>query len=195
MPKQKLSLIFILVLFISPFIVSYIMLDLGSGKTMDTTNYGKFIKPKISTYDYQISIINVRKQSHQFLEKWTLIYLSENNCDRVCKNDMYLLKQIHIALGKDMNRVQRMWMFNGNQNQEVSKTLDQSLTHLNEKYPNLHLVSGMNLYKKLNENILGNAKIFLVDPLGNIILMYQSNFDGKKLFKDLKKLLKFSKIG
>ena len=195
MPKQKLSLIFILVLFISPFIVSYIMLDLGSGKTMDTTNYGKFIKPKISTYDYQISIINARKQSHQFLEKWTLIYLSENNCDRVCKNDMYLLKQIHIALGKDMNRVQRMWMFNGNQNQEVSKTLDQSLTHLNEKYPNLHLVSGMNLYKKLNENILGNAKIFLVDPLGNIILMYQSNFDGKKLFKDLKKLLKFSKIG
>ena len=40
-----------------------------------------------------------------------------------------------------------------------------------------------------------NHNLFLVDPNGNVILGYNENFEGKKLLKDIKKLLKLSKIG
>ena len=37
--------------------------------------------------------------------------------------------------------------------------------------------------------------IYLVDPLGNIMMYYGFDFAGKELLKDLKKLLKNSNIG
>ena len=51
-----------------------------------------------------------------------------------------------------------------------------------------------NFILKLKE-FTNTRKIFLVDPLGNVILMWPSQFNGKQLLKDLKKLLKHSRIG
>ena len=41
----------------------------------------------------------------------------------------------------------------------------------------------------------GKSSILLIDPLGNVILKYSEELQGKKLLKDLKKLLKLSRIG
>jgi hypothetical protein len=37
--------------------------------------------------------------------------------------------------------------------------------------------------------------LYLVDPLGNIMMYYSTAFVGKELLKDLKKLLRNSNIG
>jgi hypothetical protein len=40
-----------------------------------------------------------------------------------------------------------------------------------------------------------DGMVFLLDPLGNLVLWYQDGFDPYGLLKDLKHLLKASQIG
>ena len=99
-----------------------------------------------------------------------------------------------------MSRVQRAWLSPPPQSKKPNKNnwvnVQQYLTNT---YPALIRlrVSG----KDRNSFIIAlqkhtqGRKIFLVDPLGNVILMWPSHFHGKELLKDLKRLLKFSRIG
>ena len=48
------------------------------------------------------------------------------------------------------------------------------------------------MINKISNN---ESAVLLVDPLGNVILKYRDDFNGKKLLKDLKKLLKLSRVG
>ena len=53
----------------------------------------------------------------------------------------------------------------------------------------------MQKFKASNINPFQQPNIFIVDPIGNIVLYYSGEIDGKKFLTDLKKLLKASKIG
>ena len=89
-----------------------------------------------------------------------------------------------------MNRVQRVLL--------IDTSYDSNyIASIKKKYPNLLIIK-----RKLNKlhNVIKKTKdyntdIFIVDPIGNVILKYKKDFNGKKFLKDLKKLLKLSKIG
>jgi cytochrome oxidase Cu insertion factor (SCO1/SenC/PrrC family) len=61
------------------------------------------------------------------------------------------------------------------------------MIYIYDKPNNLH-----GIIDTISEN---QSSIFLIDPLGNVILKYNEEFQGKKLLKDIKKLLKLSRIG
>ena len=64
-------------------------------------------------------------------------------------------------------------------------------------YPGLiYIYNKPNILHGLLSSLLeGESSILLIDPLGNVILKYSEELQGKKLLKDLKKLLKLSRIG
>ncbi len=52
------------------------------------------------------------------------------------------------------------------------------------------------------KNLVDDAQVFIVDPLGNVILSHKAPVDtealpqfGKNILADMKKLLKYSRIG
>ena len=100
------------------------------------------------------------------------------------------MRQVNTALGKNMDRLQRFFLSNKMLNENTEINLLQS-------YPNLTLIKNKpNKIHVLIKEISNNKNsLLLVDPLGNVILRYNSNFDGKKLLKDIKKLLKLSRVG
>ena len=188
--KKKNNLIILLIIFVLPFAFSYYFLK--TQKTDDrweTTNYGKFIEPLVPLEKFRIELFNRKVLTDENLKnKWTLIYLTSEKCLDSCTENIHLLKQINIALRKDMSRVQRIFLSNYDEDKNFLKNLEL-------KYPSL-LVSNVKfneLYKKLHKISKKSNQIYLISPNGNAILSYDSNFDGKKLLKDLKKLLKFSK--
>ena len=61
---------------------------------------------------------------------------------------------------------------------------------LKKDYPAL-----IQLTSQTTEFFVMGEGIYLVDPLGNIMMYYAKDFVGKQLLKDLKKLLKNSNIG
>ena len=102
-----------------------------------------------------------------------------------CLKNIYLLRQIHTALGKDMNRLQRVLISNSESEIDISKS-----------YPGLTIIKNKpDKLSGLLNNISSKTSILLVDPLGNVILRYDNKFEGKKLLKDIKKLFKLSRIG
>src|SRR5258707_8241886 len=50
----------------------------------------------------------------QFLEgKWTLLYVQHGRCDDECRRHLYDTRQVRLALDRDMNRVQRVFIGDG----------------------------------------------------------------------------------
>ena len=99
-----------------------------------------------------------------------------------------MLRQINTALGKDMNRLQRILIHDQNVKYP---------SNLKELYPGMILIYDKpnNLHGIIDTISENQSSIFLIDPLGNVILKYNEEFQGKKLLKDIKKLLKLSRIG
>ena len=189
MNRSQFKLIIIMSIFILPFFIAYLMLDNYSpGKSYSTTNYGDLVKPMVNINNTILDTSNNEKSLPK--GKWLLIYYANTQCNEDCLHDIYLMRQVNTALGKDMDRLKRLFL--------SDKVLDED-TEINllRSYPNLTLIKNKPnkihvLIKEISDN---KNSLLLVDPLGNVILRYNSNFDGKKLLKDIKKLFKLSRVG
>ena len=191
MNSGRIKFLLIVFIFTVPFVISYYLSkDYHAGGELQTSNYGSFINPIVelseSTFDdYSGENLNV----NQHLTKWSLIYRMPKNCSQMCSDEIYLIRQVNIALGKDMNRLERVIVLN--------QTIPSSeVGDLVIKYPKAIVVKN-NSSTFINEinKITDRHVLLLTDPLGNVILGYDEGFEGKKLLKDIKKLLKLSKIG
>ena len=191
MNSGRIKFLLIVFIFTVPFVISYYLSkDYHAGRELQTSNYGSFINPIVelsqSTFDdYSGENLNV----NQHLTKWSLIYRMPKNCSQRCSDEIYLIRQVNIALGKDMNRLERVIVLN----QTVPSS---EVDDLVIKYPKAIVVKN-NSSTFINEinKITDRHVLLLTDPLGNVILGYDEGFEGKKLLKDIKKLLKLSKIG
>ena len=115
MNRGQFKLIIIMLIFILPFFIAYFMLDNYSpGKSYSTTNYGDLVKPIINIRNTAINDNNNEKSLPK--GKWLLIYYANTQCGEECLHDIYLMRQVNTALGKNMDRLQRLFLSNKNQN-------------------------------------------------------------------------------
>ncbi len=89
--------------------------------------YGQLISPQVElpdleTKDSQGKAVNLRSLQGQ----WLLITVADAACDAACENKLYLSRQIHIGLGAEQDRVERIWLSLGDQAvpERLSKLLD-----------------------------------------------------------------------
>ena len=145
------------------------------------TNFGQLLLPPNQLKQTQLVNEKAVPWSQEDADKrWLVIYLTPQECDKACKEATYLLRQINVALGKEAHRVTRFLVNQkGAYNEQLKKD-----------YPAL-----IQLTSQAAEFFAMGEGIYLVDPLGNIMMYYSKDFVGKELLKDLKKLLKNSNIG
>ncbi len=147
-----------------------------SGEIWGTTNNGAFVTPPVSIGDLQI-----RDAEGQMLEdggSWWLWVVTEGSCEEPCDAALHQLRQLHALLNKDAPRVRRALV------QPLEAAVDAGLA---TRYPKL---------ERLRGEIHGLAPgVYIVDPIGNLVLHYPLRDAGKPVLEDLKKLLKVSQIG
>ncbi len=145
--------------------------------TGTTVNYGEFVNPIITTETEDVRFSNNTQGSLQGL--WTLAYATKT-CESACTQVLKDMKTIRILMNEDMRRIQRMLLING--------ATDVQETGLLIAHPSAALSQQL---AKFPDNTL-----FLIDPLGNVMLHY--NPQGiviKRVMKDLDRLFKYSRIG
>ena len=145
--------------------------------TGTTVNYGKFVNPIIATEKQDVVFIKNTPGDLQGL--WTLAY-STNQCDTACIQTLKDMKTIRILMNENMRRVQRLLLINGSTDlQEYGVLIANPSEALNQQLG------------KFPDNTL-----FLIDPLGNVVLHYEpQGLEIKRVIKDLKRLFKYSRIG
>ncbi|MDC9714823.1 MAG: hypothetical protein PSN36_03230 [Gammaproteobacteria bacterium] len=145
--------------------------------TGNTVNYGEFVNPIIATQKKDVVFSKNSQGDLQGL--WTLTYATDV-CDNACEKTLKEMKTIRTLMNDNMRRVQRLLLVNGS-------------SHLQEK--GLLTAKPSNaLQQKLRK--FPNNTLFLIDPLGNVMLHYNpQSLDIRRVIKDLQRLFKYSRIG
>jgi cytochrome oxidase Cu insertion factor (SCO1/SenC/PrrC family) len=121
--------------------------------------------------------------------KWHLVYIAPASCDTECRNGLHAMRQIHASLAKEIDRLERVWLVDGPLLPEAQA--------LQSQYPDMLVLSdAAALTKQLNTKMANaGGRIYLVDPLGNLVMSYPRGGDPYGIRKDLMKLLKYSWTG
>ena len=120
--------------------------------------------------------------------KWLLVKLGHEPCDTACQDELQQMQQVHIALNKEQSRVQRVF---------IANDATQSLAELHARFPDLKLASldsggAAADWRRIFAG--AGSELYLVDPLGNVIMRYDDPQDMRGVLKDLERLLKYSWI-
>jgi hypothetical protein len=121
-------------------------------------------------------------------DRWTLVYVGDGACDGDCRAALHLMRQTRLGLNNDMTRVARVFLATGHCCAEIAGG-DAGLAVLD--------ASGAPAAALL-EQFPTDARahsIYVVDPLGNLMMSYDARIDPHGLLEDLRKLLRLSHIG
>jgi hypothetical protein len=124
-----------------------------------------------------------------FADKWTLLYIGDGACDADCRTALVFARQTRLALNNEMTRVQRIFLATGHCCDTAYFTAEHpGLIALDASAPEAAAL--------LAQFPDGRARsLFIVDPLGNLMMRHDASHTTKDLLEDLKKLLKLSHIG
>ncbi|MDH3642043.1 MAG: hypothetical protein OES38_08090 [Gammaproteobacteria bacterium] len=172
--KSRMHLMLILVVAAASLGGSYLVFfSARDGGGWGTTNHGQFVAPARILGDFDI-----RAASEPLANEtgtWWLWVLTTAECGGECERALHQLRQLHILLNKDANRVRRALVTDGGHQQP------------HPDYPELLRLTG---------SLEGLATgIYIVDPIGNLVLFYPLADAGAPVLEDLKRLLKVSQIG
>jgi len=180
-------------LFFLPLLGAFWLYYVGGWRPAGGTNHGELISPAKPLADHGfVTPDGSPSRENLFRGKWTLLYIDEGACDAACRQALWTIRQTRLLLAEDMDRVQRVFLAEKNccdtaflaaehPGLETIQFADAASPTWLEQFP--REASGSTTY------------IFVVDPLGNLMMRFDSTQNPKGLLEDLNKLLKLSHIG
>lgn len=124
-----------------------------------------------------------------FAGKWSLLYIGRGDCDDACQEALYRTRQVRRALGKEMSRVQRLY---------ISTSGKPDSGFLATDHPGLLVMADGLASRDVVLAALGEfaeGDVFIADPIGNVVLRFPAGTPMKDMHEDLSLLLKASQIG
>ncbi|HHJ35408.1 MAG TPA: hypothetical protein ENJ87_06555 [Gammaproteobacteria bacterium] len=185
---------FVVLSFIAPVVLAYIVFFFVDVKSF--VNHGEILNPIIHISDFGLRDDDGQPiPEAELTYKWRLISFLKKDCDEQCTTRLFDTRQIHASLGKDRHRVSRMFVH--------LEPADQALTRLiAEKHEKVIHVNGSaeHILEALGKNIhddigITHNEVYIMDPMGNVMMRFTQDQPDKDFLYDLKKLLKASQIG
>ncbi|WP_253649819.1 cytochrome oxidase biogenesis cluster protein [Vibrio sp. Y29_XK_CS5] len=174
--KGRIVLVSLICLFALPAIIAKVVLSQGWYET-GVTNRGELVEP-------YITLEQLGQPSPLDEKGWQLAYVLPPECKEQCQQQVHLMQQSHIALGKYQERVVPViWISEETNNVAQSKSI---------------------VVMQMNDSLSSRVKagqMLIVDPLGQLVMSYtpEANEDlvrlSKDVLADLRKLLKLSRVG
>ncbi len=188
--KNKITLLLVIAACAAPLIFSYLTYYVI--KPESRTNYGALIDPRahpiptlsLKTLDGQPADL------HQYQGKWIFLMVDGAACDKACKEKLFYMRQIRLTQGKEMDRIERVWL--------VTDTVPLE-TVLMREYDGTHLLRAkseeLRAWLPTETETKIENHLYMIDPLGNLMMRFPQSGDPNKIKKDIIKLLKASRIG
>lgn len=178
-----------------PVLVSFGLYFSGAGIPDGRTNRGMLIQPPLTlgAADF-VGLENGEPLVFRPDEKWLVFVAGGTTCDEACTETLYKLRQATKALGRHALRVKRGYVLAG------EKPSEELTRWAGGEHPGMQFIGAPSdfrarLQASASAGTLTGNEIFIVDPIGNVMMMYAPGQDGRDLLDDLNRLLKVSKIG
>lgn len=183
--SAKITLTAIIVVCTLPVIASYLAFYVW--KPQDSVNYGELMSPRAlpdATLSVPAGLPGVDRGSMN--GHWTLVYAGPAACGDACQQALYATRQTRLAQGKEMDRVSRLWLVTDGGTPAPA---------LLEAHPEMRVAHADPGWLALLPNAEQGVFVYLVDPLGNVMMRFPEQADIKLVIKDLQRLLKYSGLG
>jgi len=180
--RQRLKLILLFALFAGPLLLAWLWYTNIDHAWLQpkTVNKGTLIQPP---RPLTVDGAPTRSGTLSLKGKWTLV-VAASDCAQDCKRSLYVTRQVRIALGKDLERVQRLLVTRRLPDIDLTKTQPDLAVAAPDAFPG---------FKEFTPP--GPDHLLLVDPLGNVMMYYPLRVEPKDLHDDLKRLLRYSQTG
>ncbi|MCB1773352.1 MAG: hypothetical protein KDI88_07015 [Gammaproteobacteria bacterium] len=194
--RSRVQLLLIFGLFLIPPVGAWITWQyLGDHGVSDTTNAGTLVSPARPVRVDGLEVADGKAFDAAGLRgRWTYVVFAPQGCDDRCEQQLYLTRQVRMAMNKDVRRVQRLLVLGNAPDTGFVRQLD-------AEHSDLHWVVQAGADQRFADQFRGagysgnGAQYFLLDPLGNLMMFYDLSTPTKGMMKDLQKLLKISQIG
>ena len=194
--RNRLTLFLVVAVFCAPLLYSWWVLHYTDKvEEGHKSSHGDLIIPPRPIPDLELADPLGQRENSRLHGKWSLLYIAGDSCDQACGENLYRMRQIRLTTGKDDHRVQRVMLFLRSDafstrtfqeyagqwivpldGDAVEPLLDKFRLHKDEQPDQLH-------------------RLYIIDPLGNLMMSYPADAEPGGIIQDLKKLLKYSKIG
>jgi cytochrome oxidase Cu insertion factor (SCO1/SenC/PrrC family) len=187
--KGKLTLIGIFLLFFIPIITSwYLVFYTDFMHDAQGIQHGKLISPVISIGAIKAKEISTMDEV-VIEKKWVLVFIQNNLCNEFCKERLYQVRQIRLALGEDRDKVDRLVIFN-----QINNLNELKDSYSGQKFIDQSFMNYQGLVKKFNDSYADKKNpIFLLDPYGFLMMQYPEGTEPKGIIKDIERLIRNSK--
>lgn len=182
----KRSLILVVLVCVLPVVASYLVFYVW--RPAGSTNYGELLEVR-PLPDVPLRALDARPFALSELRgKWVMLAVDSGACDAPCREKLFKIRQIRLMQGKDMDRIERVWL--------VSDGVppDPELVRLHQGARLLD-ASGLDLRALLPTQDRPRDYIYVIDPLGNLMMRYPRDADPNGMKKDFIRLLKVSRVG
>ena len=180
-------------LFMLPLLLSFWLYYGWHWRPEGMTNHGELIQPLRPLPQLALRDAAGVTQSHIFQGHWTLVYVGDGGCDVDCRTTLIFMRQTRLSLNNEMTRVQRVFL-------ATAHCCDRA--YLAAVHPGL---SALDASQADAQPLLAqfsaagpagrSRELYIVDPLGNLMMRYDARLPPQGLLEDLKRLLQLSHIG
>jgi hypothetical protein len=168
--RSRRTLILIALVAIAPVIASYVAYYLFPRDKQ--VNYGELLTTQPPPDARLLA---------EFKGKWVLVVSAPGACDAPCRAALYATRQARTIQGREMDRIVRVWLV------PDAAPSDPALL---AEHRDVAVRRG-----SFTAWPAGDERIYLVDPLGNLVLAWPRDPDIKKMAQDIGRVLKASRIG
>jgi hypothetical protein len=154
-------------------------------------NFGELINPQRPLPDLAVVGLDGRISNLRELKgQWLLVSVGSGSCNQACVQQLYFQRQLRESLGKDKDRLDRVWLVTDEQ--PVAPALQEGLKQaLVLRVP----LAALSQWLEPAPGHDVSEHLYVVDPLGNWMMRFPANLDlnsAARAKRDLERLMRAS---
>lgn len=192
--RSRIQLLLVALVCVGPMIAAYLLYYTGQPAELPrlVNEERQLLAPAVPLPPLSVRTANGAVIENAWAEAplWSLIYARTSPCGEQCLAELVRLRQVHVSLNRDQNRVRRVYLGEGG-DERVDDDPALVLGRLDDA-DGRHLLE---LLESIGQPPGEDGRLYVVDPQGNLVLSYPADPDQQGLHDDLKRLLSVSRIG
>jgi hypothetical protein len=191
------ALVYVALVFAVPMALALVLHVSGWRPEGRSLQHGELVQPARPLPDVVLhTAAGPARKLSDWRHRWLMVYAARLPCEAACESTLDLMRRVWLAQGREAQRVDLMFVV-------LAGTPAQS-RELATTHPGLTVVGGTGesiqtlaraLVSRDGTALEAPPRIYLVDPLGNLVLSYPPNADPSGIRKDLARLLRLSQVG